>query len=230
MSGNVWEWTSTWYAPYPDAPPNRAILRFVNDTYLSVRGGSYGSDIGSARGADRGIKKPEESGPSLGFRTVMDAPGYEGYREALQTIELARDAGRAAALDISEYEEHATSRELMTEAAADLSAAEEAFEQEQFMQSGIIAQHSISKAGKAQRLALDFRRAYQAERETGTAEVLGRLEMALKNLPKIQNPGQRALVEQAENHLRLGRQLEAEGGWGYAQMHGYIGVGMLERL
>ena len=230
MSGNVWEWTSTWYAPYPDAPPNRAILRFVNDSYISVRGGSYGSDIGSARGADRGIKKPGESGPSLGFRTVMDVPGYEGYREALQTIKLARAIGQAAALDISEYEEHATSRELMVKAADDLAKAEKAFENKQFMESGIAAQHSISKAGKAQRLALDFRRAYQAEKETGTAEVLGRLEMALKNLPENQNPGQRALVEQAENHLRLGRQLEAEGGWGYAQMHGYIGVGMLERL
>jgi len=30
--------------------------------------------------------------------------------------------------------------------------------------------------------------------------------------------------------LHSGRQLEAEGGWGYAQMHGYIGMSELKRL
>jgi len=229
MAGNVWEWTTTWYAAYPGAPPNRAILRFVNDEYLSVRGGSYGSDVGSARGADRGIKKPAEAGPSLGFRTVMDVPGYEGYREALQTIGLARDTSRKAALDITEYEEHADSRALMAEAAARLSDAEEAFMEEQFVESGILAQHAISKANKARQLALDVRRAYQAEKEVGTAEILGRLETALANVPTQLDPGRQALIEQARNHLVMGRQLEAEGGWGYAQMHGYIGMGMLGR-
>jgi len=230
ISGNVWEWTSTWYAPYPDAPPNRAILRFLNDQYLSVRGGSYGSDIGSARGADRGIKKPADSGPSLGFRTVMDVPGYAGYRAALKTIELAKKTIRTAAADITEYEEHANSRQLMAQAKADLSQAEAAFRQAQFRESGMLAQHSISKASQAQQLALDVRRAYQAKKKAQTAQVLDRLETALQALPGQQNPEQRALIEQAKDHLRSGRQLEAEGGWGYAQMHGYIGMSMLKRL
>jgi len=230
MAGNVWEWTSTWYAPYPDAPPNRAILRFLNDQYLSTRGGSYISDIGSARGADRGIKKPGEIGPSLGFRTVMDVPGYAGYREALETIEMARETRRIAALDITAYPEHAKSRELAAEAATELAKAEEAFQQEQFIESGILGQGSISKASEAQQLALDVRRSYQADQKAKTGEVLGRLEKALKRLPVERNPDQQIVVEQASNHLRSGRQLEAEGGWGYAQMHGYIGMGMLQRL
>jgi len=230
MAGNIWEWTSTWYAPYPGAPPNRTIQRFLNDRYLSVRGGSTSSDRGSARGADRGIKKPDEPGPELGFRTVMDVPGYEGYREAWQTIELARDVNRTAALDISEYEEHAASRELMAEAEGELAGAEQAFVEERFRESGILAQYAINKATEAQQLALDYKRNYMAKQEAATADVLGRLKMRLEELPAPADPGRQALIRAAELHLQQGRQLEAEGGWGYAQMHGYIGLGMLQRL
>ncbi|MDH3511766.1 MAG: formylglycine-generating enzyme family protein [Gammaproteobacteria bacterium] len=230
MAGNVFEWTSTRYAPYPDAPPNRAILRFLNDRYLSVRGGSYGSDIGSARGADRGVQEPDEPSPALGFRTVMDIPGYAGYRAAWQTMELARETSRTAASDISEYEEHTDARALLAEAAEELSRAEDAFIEEQFVESGLLAQASISKASKAQQLALDYKRDYLAKQQAGTAEVLGRLEARLAKLPPPADRGQQALVREAEDHLQQGRQFEAEGGWGYAQMHGYIGLAKLQRI
>ena len=230
MAGNVWEWTSTWYAPYPDAPPNRTIQRFLNDRYLSVRGGSTSSDEGSARGADRGIKKPDEPGPELGFRTVMDVPGYEGYREAWQTIELARDVNRTAALDISEYEEHAASRALLAEAGAALADAEQDFFEERFRDSFMRAQSAISKATEAQQLALDVKRDYMAKQKAATADVLGRLETRLEKLRAPTDPERQALIREAESHLLQGRQLEAEGGWGYAQMHGYIGLGILQRL
>ena len=85
-------------------------------------------------------------------------------------------------------------------------------------------------ASAAQQLALDYKRDYLAKKETATAEVLGRLETLLKKLPAATDPDQQALIREAENHLQLGRQLEAEGGWGYAQMHGYIGMSMLQRL
>ena len=69
-----------------------------------------------------------------------------------------------------------------------------------------------------------------AKQEAATADVLGRLKMRLEELPAPADPGRQALIRAAELHLQQGRQLEAEGGWGYAQMHGYIGLGMLQRL
>jgi formylglycine-generating enzyme required for sulfatase activity len=71
MSGNVWEWTSTNYAPYagaraPDGPaytPDRKV----------IRGGSWLFDADSARCALRYTHRPQDSGPSLGFRLAHDA-------------------------------------------------------------------------------------------------------------------------------------------------------------
>ncbi len=230
ISGNVWEWTSTRYAPYPGAPPNRAILRFLNDQYLSVRGGSYSSDIGSARGADRGIKKPAEFGPALGFRTVRDVPDYAGYRAAQQTIELAQDAQRLAAPDITAYEEHAPARTLLREAREHLSRAEQAFTETRFVDSGVAAQRAIVAFKDAHESALTVRRAYQQDKRAGTAEVLDRLESLLAQRRLNMTAQQRAPIERADTHLQQGRLMEAEGGWGYAQMHGYIGIHLLESI
>jgi len=71
MSGNVWEWTSTSYAPYagaraPDGPaytPDRKV----------IRGGSWLFDADSARCALRYTHRPQDSGPSLGVRLAHDA-------------------------------------------------------------------------------------------------------------------------------------------------------------
>lgn len=230
MAGNVWEWTSTWYAPYPGAPPNRAILRFLNDTYLSVRGGSTSSDMGSARGADRGIRKPGETSSELGFRTALDAPGYAGYRAAAQTIELARETSETAVLYVTDYEEHAESRQLLATAADELSRAEQAFAGKQFVDSALLAQRSAHNASQAQQLALDVKREYQAKQEATTAAALDRLEARLNELPTTPNPDQQALVQQAKTRLEMGRQFQAEGGWGYAQMNAYIGLATLGRL
>jgi len=70
---------------------------------------------------------------------------------------------------------------------------------------------------------------HQARQRAKTADVLGQLEHALQDLPAKPAPGRQGLINKAREHLRLGRQLEAEGGWGYAQMHGYIGLALLDR-
>jgi formylglycine-generating enzyme required for sulfatase activity len=66
MAGNVWEWTSDSYTPYPGvtAPETPA---FTLDRKV-IRGGSWLFDADSARCALRYTHRPQDSGPSLGFR------------------------------------------------------------------------------------------------------------------------------------------------------------------
>jgi formylglycine-generating enzyme required for sulfatase activity len=73
MHGNVWEWTSDWYAPYeeraaanidPHGPP--AGEKRV------IRGGSWYFDSDGARCALRYTHAPKDKGFSLGFRLAAD--------------------------------------------------------------------------------------------------------------------------------------------------------------
>jgi sulfatase modifying factor 1 len=73
MHGNVWEWTSDWYAPYtdttaanidPHGPPS--------GTKRVIRGGSWYFDANSARCALRYTHAPEDKGFSVGFRLAAD--------------------------------------------------------------------------------------------------------------------------------------------------------------
>jgi formylglycine-generating enzyme required for sulfatase activity len=73
MHGNVWEWTSDWYAPYPPGPvvdphgPSAGEKRVI-------RGGSWYFDANSARCALRYTHAPADRGFSLGFRVAADSP------------------------------------------------------------------------------------------------------------------------------------------------------------
>ena len=68
MAGNVWEWTSGWYLPYPNS-------KHMNDTYGQtlkvVRGGSWNSNMDLARTAIRGKALPEQQQNYIGFRCVI---------------------------------------------------------------------------------------------------------------------------------------------------------------
>jgi formylglycine-generating enzyme required for sulfatase activity len=71
MHGNVWEWTSDWYAPYPDG---RVIdpRGPADGTRKAIRGGSWYFDGNSARCALRYTHAPRDRGFSLGFRVAAD--------------------------------------------------------------------------------------------------------------------------------------------------------------
>lgn len=230
MAGNVWEWNSSWYELYPGSPPNRTVERFVGQKVRSVRGGSYGSDIGSARCADRGNKKPDEPGPSLGFRTAMDVPGYEHYSAAVAARAAARAAEIRAAADITDYAEHQGSRDLIAGADALLVRSDAAFQAGRFDDSARLAGEAGGQIAQAHESALDYKRRVIAKKESETEVILERLDRALRQLPAGLSPKQQALRAEAEKSLRTGRQFQEEGGWGFAQMHGIIGYRQVEAI
>jgi len=71
MSGNLWEWTSSVYRFYPYNPndgrenPNDLLPR-------ALRGGSWVSEMGMTRGANRAAADPARRDPNNGFRCVRD--------------------------------------------------------------------------------------------------------------------------------------------------------------
>jgi formylglycine-generating enzyme required for sulfatase activity len=74
LAGNVWEWVSDWWAAYKPAPaidptgPSGGPSRVL-------RGGSFGADARSLRGADRNFIPPEDVVHFIGFRVVWSAAG-----------------------------------------------------------------------------------------------------------------------------------------------------------
>lgn len=230
MSGNVWEWNTTWYELYPGSPPNRTVQRFLGQQVKSVRGGSFSSDIGSARCADRGNKRPDDSGPSLGFRTALDVPGYEHYDSAVAARSEARAATALATADITDYAEHQASRDQMHRAQALLADADREFAESRFEESARLANDALAQITQAHERALDYKRQVMAKKEAETQDILERLEKALSQLPAELSLKQQALKAEAEKNLRLGRQFQDEGGWGFAQMHGIIGLRQSEAI
>jgi formylglycine-generating enzyme required for sulfatase activity len=70
MSGNVWEWTSSPYQPYPYDPGNdRANLDA--DALWVMRGGSFDDAARLVRTTTRGAADPGARRPFIGFRVVI---------------------------------------------------------------------------------------------------------------------------------------------------------------
>jgi gamma-glutamyl hercynylcysteine S-oxide synthase len=76
LMGDVWEWTSTWFHPYPGfrAWPYREYSEvFFGGDYPVLRGGSFGTDPAAARGTFRNWDHPIRRQIFSGFRCARDA-------------------------------------------------------------------------------------------------------------------------------------------------------------
>ena len=79
LHGNVWEWCEDDFCPYgPDGEVDP--LRRCDSGRKVIRGGSWTFDADSARSAVRYSHRPQDRGPSLGFRVVREpaVPGGSG--------------------------------------------------------------------------------------------------------------------------------------------------------
>jgi formylglycine-generating enzyme required for sulfatase activity len=73
MSGNVWEWTSSPYQPYPyDASNDRTNLDA--DALWVIRGGHYGDGSRLVRTTTRSAADPGARRAFIGFRVVISGP------------------------------------------------------------------------------------------------------------------------------------------------------------
>ena len=72
MSGNVWEWTSSPYQPYPyDPSDDRSNLE--SDALWVIRGGHFGDGPRMVRATTRAAADPGARRPFIGFRIVISS-------------------------------------------------------------------------------------------------------------------------------------------------------------
>ncbi|MFQ3535958.1 MAG: SUMF1/EgtB/PvdO family nonheme iron enzyme [Aggregatilineales bacterium] len=72
LSGNIWEWTSSLYHPYPYHAQDGREDASLPDAFRVVRGGSWYHRAFQARGAYRGaLYRPYHANDNVGFRIVV---------------------------------------------------------------------------------------------------------------------------------------------------------------
>jgi formylglycine-generating enzyme required for sulfatase activity len=71
MAGNAWEWTASWYKPYPG---NTAEVEGFGEIYKVIRGGCFDMFPLYNRTTFRGINLPTGRTDMIGFRCAMSAP------------------------------------------------------------------------------------------------------------------------------------------------------------
>jgi iron(II)-dependent oxidoreductase len=73
MAGNVFEWTSSWYQPYPGNPD---VTKDYGEIYKVLRGGSFKSEPFDVRCARRHFDKKDVVKEDYGVRCVMDIEAW----------------------------------------------------------------------------------------------------------------------------------------------------------
>lgn len=68
LHGNVWEWTSDWFAPYGN--------QRGKEKFRSIRGGSWFSKRNNLRSANRGNAAPHSRAPFIGLRLVRTKKSF----------------------------------------------------------------------------------------------------------------------------------------------------------
>ncbi len=72
MCGNIWEWTSSRFRPYPyEAGDGREALDVKLYDQVVLRGGAYWSDTRAANSTFRARRSPNDQNSSYGFRLIL---------------------------------------------------------------------------------------------------------------------------------------------------------------
>ncbi len=70
LAGNVWEWTTSLFRPYPYLADDGREDPEITGTRV-LRGGSWGNSASEARSANRNGNAPTEPDDSMGFRLIL---------------------------------------------------------------------------------------------------------------------------------------------------------------
>lgn len=94
MAGNMYEWTSEWFEPYPNNPEASRLLSYCGHQNGVLRGGSFYHARHSYSAAKRFGFRPSETYFHVGFRCVWEPPaGYfnsEAFKKAKEAVQARR--------------------------------------------------------------------------------------------------------------------------------------------
>ncbi len=96
LAGNVYEWTSAWFEPYPNNPERQRLLSYTGHTNGVLRGGSFYHRKFAFCAAKRFGLPPAETHFHIGFRTVWEPPADYFQSPAFTEAQAKVPAAQAA--------------------------------------------------------------------------------------------------------------------------------------